>query len=106
QAPAREGTSRSAAAAPAGASRDTCRPRGGQAYDDRQDASVGGSRGLKLSRPPARQSAASRNPRRTHARTLMIAAAALLLAPAPPVAGLYQAQQMEVGAAPELQKHG
>ena len=36
----------------------------------------------------------------------MIAAAALLLAPAPSVAGLYQAQQMEVGAGLELQKNG
>ena len=36
----------------------------------------------------------------------MIAVAALLLAPAAGVAGLYQAQQMEVGAALELQKNG
>jgi hypothetical protein len=36
----------------------------------------------------------------------MIAAAALLLAPAPTVAGLYQAHQMEVGAALDLKPDG
>jgi hypothetical protein len=36
----------------------------------------------------------------------MVAALALLLAPAPTIAGLYQSQQMEVGAALELQKNG
>jgi hypothetical protein len=36
----------------------------------------------------------------------MIAAAALLLAPSAGIAGLYQAQQMEVGAALELKKNG
>jgi hypothetical protein len=36
----------------------------------------------------------------------MIAAAALLLAPAAAVAGLYQAHQMEIGAALELKKDG
>ena len=36
----------------------------------------------------------------------MLAAAALFLAPAPAVAGLYQAHQMEVGAALELRKNG
>lgn len=36
----------------------------------------------------------------------MIAVGTLLLAPAAAVAGLYQAQQMEVGAALELQKNG
>ena len=36
----------------------------------------------------------------------MIAAAALVLAPAPAVAGLYEAQQMEVGAALELKTDG
>src|SRR5580765_5341371 len=36
----------------------------------------------------------------------MVVAVALLLAPAPTVAGLYQSQQMEVGAALELQKSG
>jgi hypothetical protein len=36
----------------------------------------------------------------------MIAAVALLLAPAPSIAGLYQAQQMEVGAALELKADG
>jgi len=36
----------------------------------------------------------------------MLAALALLLAPAPSVAGFYQAHQMEVGAALELQKNG
>ena len=36
----------------------------------------------------------------------MIAAAALLLAPAPTVAGLYQAHQMEVGASLELKADG
>jgi len=36
----------------------------------------------------------------------MLAAAALLLAPAPAVAGLYESQQMEVGAALELKADG
>ena len=36
----------------------------------------------------------------------MLAAVALLLAPAAALAGLYQSQQMEVGAALELQKNG
>ena len=36
----------------------------------------------------------------------MLALAALLLAPAPAVAGLYQSQQMEVGAALELKANG
>ena len=36
----------------------------------------------------------------------MVAALVLLLAPAPTIAGLYQSQQMEVGAALELQKNG
>ena len=36
----------------------------------------------------------------------MLAVVALLLAPAASVAGFYQAQQMEVGAAVELQKSG
>ena len=36
----------------------------------------------------------------------MVVAVALLLAPAPTVAGLYQSQQMEVGAALELQTNG
>src|SRR3954464_14552247 len=37
---------------------------------------------------------------------MMIAVAALLLAPAASIAGVYQAQQMEVGAALELKKNG
>ena len=36
----------------------------------------------------------------------MLAAVALLLAPAAALAGLYQSRQMEVGAALELQKNG
>ena len=36
----------------------------------------------------------------------MLVIAALLLAPAPAVAGLYQSQQMEVGAALELKADG
>src|SRR5262252_7509666 len=37
---------------------------------------------------------------------MLLAAALLMTAQAAPVAGLYQAQQMEVGAALELQKNG